>query len=76
METAKVLVIATGGTIDSAYDPAQGTPAFVPTPDTSAIPEALARLGWKEDKDFHFERFYHADSKYLHQHICTPSRIT
>lgn len=63
----KILIIATGGTIDSAYDPALGTPAYVPSPSTSSIPQAVAHLGWRPEQDFHFERFYHADSQHLHQ---------
>ena len=66
MKRPKTLVIATGGTIDSAYDPTFGTPVYVPTPKTSAIPYALKELGWK-DEDFHFEYFYHEDSQHLHQ---------
>jgi L-asparaginase/Glu-tRNA(Gln) amidotransferase subunit D len=70
MKMPRVLVIATGGTIDSAYDPAHGTPEVVPTPGKSAIPEALAQLGWTSGQDYHFERFYHKDSQHLHrQHM-------
>ena len=45
---SKTLVIVTGGTIEGLYNPDKGTPYIVPLPDTpegSAIPEALKRLG-------------------------------
>ncbi|MBY0355840.1 MAG: asparaginase [Rickettsiales bacterium] len=64
---SRTLVIATGGTIDSAYDPALGTPEYVPTPQTSAIPKALSQLGWRQGIDYDFKRFYHKDSNHLHQ---------
>ena len=50
----KILVIIAGGTIDALYSPADGTPHNVPmpaTPEESAIPEALERLGVADQCD-------------------------
>lgn len=63
----KILIITTGGTIDSAYDPAQGTPEWVPTPPSSAIPEALGQLGHKRGEDFDFLQMFHRDSKQINR---------
>lgn len=40
-----ILVITTGGTIDSHYDPAKGTPRIVPQDAGSAVPSAIEHLG-------------------------------
>ena len=40
-----ILVITTGGTIDSHYDPAKGVPYHVPQTGESAVPFALKELG-------------------------------
>lgn len=48
----KTLVITTGGTIESFYDPAQGTPHLVPQDKESIIPAALAKLGLAGECEF------------------------
>lgn len=50
----KTLVITMGGTIESFYNPEEGTPYYVPQPQTadeSCIPEALAKLGLDQECD-------------------------
>lgn len=51
MSTDPILVITTGGTIESFYNPQDGTPSHVPLPDRAeqtCIPAALKRLGFLE----------------------------
>lgn len=40
----KTLIVTTGGTIESFYNPEEGTPATVPQTGQSYIPEAIAEL--------------------------------
>lgn len=52
----KTLVILTGGTIEALYDPAHGTPYYVPVParvEDSAIPGALEKLGLRDACDIY-----------------------
>lgn len=60
----KILVIIAGGTIEALYSPDQGTPYHVPAPKSladSAIPEALDRLGVRDQCDIF--RLFIEDSK-------------
>lgn len=63
----KILVIATGGTIDSAYDPKEGTPEYVPTPPHSAVPLALEAFGLEKGRDFDFVQLFNRDSKQINR---------
>lgn len=49
----KTLVITTGGTIESFYNPEIFTPANVPLEKPSIIPAAMEKLGLGEDCDFY-----------------------
>ncbi len=64
LDGKRTLVITTGGTIESQYNPEEGTPYHVPLPDKAAdscIPDALRQLGADGDCDFY--RMTMVDSK-------------
>ena len=56
MKHSKTLVVLTGGTIEAMYNPEEGTPYFVPVPDSvekSCIPAALEKLGLRDQVDIY-----------------------